>query len=276
MSNLNSLAGFTGQLGRVFSANDECEESLVNVIDDHLIPRLLQSEHYASEMATQSSKEKRDSAFPEFIAFTEGCRDGDSLRANAIVDALIAQGVSDQSMFLDLITPAARHLGHLWDKDLCSFTDVTCGLAIMHQITYRLGYEYRDGPQGEGEKAHVMLCAAPGSMHLLGITIVADLFKREGASVVIDVSATEDELVRTGANEWFDVIGVSVAIEAQLINLKSLVTRLKQSSGNPDVKVILGGPIFTLVEATPELFGADAISNNPLEVLHTLKRYASK
>ncbi len=276
MSNLNSLAGFTGQLGRVFSANDECEESLVNVIDDHLIPRLLQSEHYASEMATQSSKEKRDSAFPEFIAFTEGCRDGDSLRANAIVDALIAQGVSEQSMFLDLITPAARHLGHLWDKDLCSFTDVTCGLAIMHQITYRLGYEYRDGPQREGEKAHVMLCAAPGSMHLLGITIVADLFRREGASVVIDVSATEDELVRTGANEWFDVIGVSVAIEAQLIALKSLVTRLKQSSGNPDVKVILGGPIFTLVEATPELFGADAISNNPLEVLHTLKRYASK
>jgi len=55
MSKLNSLAGFTGQLGRVVSANDECEESLVNVIDDHLIPRLLQSEHYASEMATQGS-----------------------------------------------------------------------------------------------------------------------------------------------------------------------------------------------------------------------------
>jgi methylmalonyl-CoA mutase cobalamin-binding subunit len=181
-----------------------------------------------------------------------------------------------ERIFLELITPAARHLGALWDQDLCSFTEVTCGLALMHQVTYRLGYEFRDGPQAEGQLAHVMLCCAPGSMHFLGATIVADLFRREGASVVIEISSTEQELVRAAANEWFDVIGISVALESQLDKLPELIARLKKSSGNPHAKVLLGGPIFLLIDAQPEMFGADAISNNPIEVVALLKRFASK
>ena len=146
----------------------------------------------------------------------------------------------------------------------------------MHQVTYRLGYEFRDGPQAEGLQAHVMLCCAPGSMHFLGATIVADLFRREGATVVIEISSTEQELVRAAANEWFDVIGISVALEAQLLKLPELIARLKKSSGNPHAKVLLGGPIFLLIDAQPEMFGADAISNNPTEVVALLKRFASK
>jgi methanogenic corrinoid protein MtbC1 len=169
-----------------------------------------------------------------------------------------------------LITPAARHLGTLWDSDLCSFTDVTCGLAIMHQVIYRLGYEFRDGPHDKGVQSNVLVCCAPGSLHLLGATIVGDLFRREGASVVIEISSTEQELVRAVANEWFDVIGISVAIESQLLQLKSLVQALKANSGNPNVKVILGGPIFMLVNVTADMFNADVISNHPQEVLSML------
>jgi methylmalonyl-CoA mutase cobalamin-binding subunit len=137
----------------------------------------------------------------------------------------------------------------------------------MHQVIYRFGYEFRDGPHDKGEQSNVLVCCAPGSMHLLGATIVGDLFRRTGASVVVEISSTEEQLVRAVANEWFDVIGISVAIESQLLQLKSLVQAMKRNSGNPNVKVILGGPIFLLVEVTADIFGADVISNNPQEVL---------
>ena len=192
------------------------------------------------------------------------------MRVNQIVDALLSEGFAQERIFLELITPAARHLGTLWDNDLCSFTDVTCGLAIMHQVIYRLGYEFRDGPHDKGVQSNVLVCCAPGSLHLLGATIVGDLFRREGASVVIEISSTEQELVRAVANEWFDVIGISVSIESQLLQLKSLVQALKANSGNPNVKVILGGPIFMLVSVTADMFNADVISNNPQEVLSML------
>ena len=102
------------------------------------------------------------------------------------------------------------------------------------------------------------------------------LLKREGATVVIEVSPTEEELVRAVANEWFDVIGISVAIESQLLSLKSLVQALKKNSGNPDVKVLLGGPIFMLVNVTAAMFDADVISNNAQEVVALLKNFSAK
>jgi methylmalonyl-CoA mutase cobalamin-binding subunit len=112
-------------------------------------------------------------------------------------------------------------------------------------------------------------------MHLLGATIVGDLFRREGASVVIEVSSTQQELVRAVENEWFDVIGISVAIESQLQPLKSLIKELKHRSGNPHVKVLLGGPIFTLVDVRADMFGADLIANNAPQAVALLKSFAA-
>lgn len=258
------------------SANDECQELLQDVISQQLIPRLLNSHNYNDRLGSPEVSGANTAALPEYNDFTDACRLGDSLRVNEIVDSLRAQGVSQERIFLDLITPAARHLGHLWDQDLCSFTDVTCGLAIMHHVIYRLGYEFRDGPHTKGEQTNVMMCCAPGSMHLLGATIVGDLFRREGANVVIEISSTEQELARAVANEWFDVIGISVAIESQLRQLKSLIQKLRESSGNPHVKVLLGGPIFMLVNATPDMFGADMIATNAPEVVSLLKSFAAK
>jgi len=272
MPNLNSLQ----RLRVTASANDECKESLHDVIVEQLIPRLLNSQNYGERLATPEVSGASEGTLAEFIDFTDACRQGDSVRVNQIVDALIAQGLTQEKIFLDLITPAARHLGTLWDNDLCSFTDVTCGLAIMHHVIYRLGYEFRDGPHIKGEQTNVMMCCAPGSMHLLGATIVGDLFRREGASVVIEISSTEQELSKAVANEWFDVIGISVAIESQLLQLKSLVQELKESSGNPNVMVLLGGPIFMLVDATADMFGADMIAKDAKEVVSLLKTFAAK
>jgi methanogenic corrinoid protein MtbC1 len=272
MSKLNSLQ----RLSVPASANDECKESLQDVISTQLIPRLLNSQHYSERLQSPEVSGSDSKALPEFSDFTDACRKGDSLRVNQMVDALVSQGFTQERIFLELITPAARHLGTLWDNDLCSFTDVTCGLAIMHHVIYRLGYEFRDGPHIKGEQTNVMMCCAPGSMHLLGATIVGDLFRREGASVVIEISSTEQELSKAVANEWFDVIGISVAIESQLLQLKSLVQELKESSGNPNVMVLLGGPIFMLVDATADMFGADMIAKDAKEVVSLLKSFAAK
>ena len=272
MANLNRSHRFSASE----SANDECKEYLEDVIGQQLIPRLLNSQNYSQRLANPEVSGASGQALPEFTDFTNACRLVDSWLVNQIVDDLIAKGLPQERIFLDLITPAARHLGALWDSDLCSFTDVTCGLANMHHVIYRLGYEFRDGPHTKGELANVMMCCAPGSMHLLGVTIVGDIFKRAGANVVIEVSSTQEELARATANEWFDVIGVSVSTEAQLLGLKSLVQDLRKSSGNPNVKVLLGGPIFLLIDATADMFDADVISNNAQDVLYVLKSFVAK
>lgn len=106
---------------------------------------------------------------------------------------------------------------------------------------------------------------------LLGLTIVADFFRKAGAEVVLEISSTESELQRAIANEWFDVVGISVALEAQLQTLPSLIQNLRHSSGNPKVRVVLGGPIFVLQEISPATLGADAIFTDAQDAVRALK-----
>ena len=272
MSEFSASGGQAGGVKRATSLRDDCKDSLLAVIEEQIIPRLLNVQQFFPGKATNSAEEILGAEQPEFEAFTQHCLKGDALKANQIVDSLSERGLAHDRIFLELITPAARHLGALWDQDLCDFTQVTCGLAMMHQMIYRLGYESPAGQSAEGASERVMLACAPGSQHFLGLTIVADFFRQAGAEVVLEISSTESELLRAVANEWFDVVGISVAIHAQLQALPELIRHLRASSGNPKVRVVLGGPIFLMHECTAKDLGADAIFTDAREAVGEVKR----
>lgn len=272
MSEFGRLGVQVNGLARAESLRDDCKDSLLAVIGDQIIPRLLNVRQYFTAKAHHLPDDVFEGEQPEYLAFTQHCLGGDALKANQILDVLSARGLAHDRIFLELITPAARHLGVLWEQDLCDFTQVTCGLAIMHQMIYRLGYESPVGQRDGGDSERVMLACAPGSQHFLGLTIVADFFRQAGAEVVLEISSTEAELLRAVANEWFDVVGISVAIEAQLQTLPSLITHLRASSGNPKVRVVLGGPIFLIHDFSPDNLGADAIFTDAREAVGAVKR----
>ncbi len=272
MSEFNGLGGHSKGFKPGPRLEDDCKDSLLTVIEKQIIPRLLNVQNFLSK----SPQIQRPSApldeLAEFKTFTQHCLDNNALRANAIVDDLSARGVPQDQIFLALITPAARHLGVLWEQDRCSFTQVTCGLAIMHQTIYRLGYESPLKHHAEGDKDRLMLACAPGSQHFLGLTIVAEFFRQAGTEVVLEISSTESELLRAVANEWFDVVGISVALDAQLPALPGLIANLRKSSGNRQTLVVLGGPIFSLKSMHPQDLGADAIFTDANDAVAAVKQ----
>ena len=272
MSEFSASGGQASGVKRAASLQDDCKDSLLAVIEEQIIPRLLNVQQFFPGQATRVAEDGWGAARPEFEAFTHCCLSGDALQANQIVDALTAQGLAHDRIFLELITPAARHLGALWEQDLCDFTQVTCGLAMMHQMIYRLGYESPAGQSAEGASERVMLACAPGSQHFLGLTIVADFFRQAGSEVVLEISSSESELLRAVANEWFDVVGISVALQAQLPTLPDLIAHLRASSGNPQVKVVLGGPVFLMHDFSPDNLGADAIFTDAREAVGAVQR----
>jgi methylmalonyl-CoA mutase cobalamin-binding subunit len=83
-----------------------------------------------------------------------------------------------------------------------------------------------------------MLACAPGSQHILGLTIVSEFFNKEGWQTVVEISSSAEGLIHAAANEWFDVIGISVAIESQLDGLETLVTGIRKASQNANVAIL--------------------------------------
>lgn len=271
MSEFDTSGGSSNALPSPSDFNQNCKGSLHVVIENQIIPRLLNVLPMDSANARAWSVDWPSGERPEFLTFTQLCLQNDSVKANRFVDGLMDRGLAPAQVFLELITPAARHLGEMWDRDECDFTQVTCGLAIMHQMIYRLGYETPVTALNEGEQESVMLACAPGSQHFLGLTIVADLYRKAGASVVLEISSTESELLRAISHEWFDVVGISVALAVQLQSLPSLIQRLRAQSGNPQVKVVLGGPVFLSNPITAKALGADAIFTDAQAALQALK-----
>ena len=256
---------------RLANLRDDCKDSLLAVIDEQIIPRLLNVQKFFTTNAVPQMDETSGTGLPEVEAFSQHCLSGDGLKAHQIVDALTDRGMTQERIFMELITPAARRLGVLWEQDLCDFTQVTCGLAMMHQVIYRLGYQSPAGQSEAGTSERIMLACAPGSQHFLGLTIVADFFRQAGSEVVLEISSSESELLRAVGNEWFDVVGISVALEAQLATLPDLLAHLRASSGNPKVRVILGGPIFLIHDVSPISLGADAIFTDAREAVGAVK-----
>ena len=275
--------------------DENCKRMLSSVIQKQIIPRLLQSEPTLGGPTTHSPSKplkppqtRSASRVYKPTASTGGSRVSVSQvqafammtvnsKANenlAFVEELLRQGLTESEIFLDLIGPAARFLGEQWEDDRVDFLQVTLGLVSMHELTHRLGYEYQAGPQTLGPTYRIMLSCIPGSMHLLGPVIVSSFFRAEGWQVVLEVSPTESELSHAVANEWFDVVGVSVSTSDQLTKLKQLVKVLKKSSRNPSLSILAGGPIFLDASLSADKFGLDSICTDPQQAVQIANNFA--
>ncbi len=247
---------------------DLCKTSLLSVIESQIIPRLLDAhpsvkaldlEHAQGDLIAASEQDMLD--------FAQACLATDSQAVFNHLDVLRDKGLGTQTVFLDVITPAARYLGDLWEQDKMDFTVVAQGLLRMHHAMRHLGYETQDGPQTAGDVRRIMLASAPGSQHILGLAMVSEFFRADHWQVVVEISTSEQALVHAVAHEWFDVIGLSVGLIEQLPHIPALIARLKSASRNPNAFVILGGPALLQAKMDGIELAADAISVNAAEAV---------
>jgi methanogenic corrinoid protein MtbC1 len=232
-----------------FDENEDdnpCKDSLLAVIEKQIIPRLLEAHPSADQLPELAALSLKQPGEHEIQAFVALCLDPEPAASHRWIKDLQTQGYSTESLFLNLIAPAARHLGEQWERDRKDFSQVTLGLIRMQQLTHELGYAYRDGPQNMGHRRRIMLASAPGSQHILGLVMVSEFFRKERWEVVVEIAATPHELTHAVANEWFDMLGLSVGVVEQLPSLPGLVQALRDKSRNPDIKVLLGGPAFQI------------------------------
>jgi methanogenic corrinoid protein MtbC1 len=243
--------------------DEGCRHLISSVIETQIIPRLLQAHPSGAGRLAQETHQTIRIPESDVVEFANLCLLNDAILANSFADQLVRDGLSHETIFMQLITPAARYLGVAWETDTADFVQVTNGLMRMHEITHRIGFEYQAGPRKPGPRNRIMLACAPGSQHILGLTIVSEFFNKEGWQTVVEISSSAEGLIHAAANEWFDVIGISVAIESQLDGLETLVAGIRNASQNAKVAILLGGPIFTLRQFDATEFGACEICTDP-------------
>jgi len=188
----------------------------------------------------------------------------DAQAVRDFVEAACADGVSLESIYLDLIVPAAVELGRAWEDDRYMFSDVTVGMVRLSQVLWHIGPRFRRELECARIGRSVLLVPARREQHALGVTMVADFFARAGWEVTTS-SFRGDEAVRLARAESFDVIGLSAACTGHFDEMAADIQALRQASRNRAVGIMVGGAAFAGHGERVAHVGADATAGNALQ-----------
>ena len=254
---------------------DACQASLMQILESQIIPSLLAANEFTEPFYSTDGARTALPTESEISNFAELCTGLDEEAPNLFVQGLMTEGLNSEAIFLHLLAPAARHLGYLWDEDLCDFSKVTIGLLRMQKITLRLGSDFQEKRKSALEGMRALFAPVPGSQHTLGVLMVSEFFRREGWQVWMELGSSEDKLLAAVKKDWFQVIGLSIGTEAHVESLTDTIRSIRAASANRDVKVLIGGPFLALSPNLYKEVGADAAAGDAVSAVELAKNLFS-
>lgn len=168
------------------------------------------------------------------------------------------QGASLEWLYIDLMTPAARHIGYLWEEDLCSMIDVTLAVGRLQHILRELSPEFEDQSKATDVRRRAIILPMPGEQHTFGVSMITEFFRREGWDLWGWPLPENSDLIALVRREWFAIVGISLAAEVNQSGLAALIRELRRVSRNPHLGIMVGGPMFLKNPQLAKELGADA------------------
>lgn len=240
---------------------------LVRTIEGEVIPRLVLAHRNIEQHPLVFGIRVKLPSIEDVAEFAALAVDHDASFLTAHVQKLRANGMPIESIYIDLLAPSARHLGQMWDDDLCDFTTVTMALWRLQQVLRNLGSSFHKDAAASGEDHRALLASMPGEQHTFGLFMVAEFFRRAGWEVVDSPMQSCEELLELIKREKFALAGLSAARLAVLDELTSLIAEMRLASRNRGIKILVGGPAFI---ERPDFFkrvGADAMARDGREAV---------
>lgn len=227
--NPSSVAGDTVLPDRV-----AFRDVLRRTVEGELLPRILTQLRAGVPRASATSAAPGRlprGAFQHFMGLV-GERDESAMRR--YLAELVGQGHDVDRIFDDLLTPAARRMGHLWESDDWDFMEVTLGCARLQRAVCRLGRMANE--VGDGTvRGRVLIGGMYEDQHTLGGVLLAEVLTRDGWMVTL-----APPFARGRPQGEYDLICFSLASSDRVSAAADRLDELRRRHGR-DAKLILGG-----------------------------------
>ncbi len=230
-------------------------DDLAQVVESEIIPRLMlahRSDRQPHRLAPRLSGSDDIGRLGDLLLLPD---DRDVL---AEIRGLIGDGMSLEEVLTGLLAPTARHIGRLWEEDVCDFVQVTTAMARLRRLVHDLETLCLDPQPVDPASRRVLLMPAPAETHTFGLTLVAHFLAQAGWDVTTRFDPHPAEALERLRAEWFDVVGLSLSCDVCLDRLVAVVPVLRRASRNRDLRVMVGGPAFQGRPDRIRLVGADA------------------
>jgi len=250
---LGATAGLT--VDATLNATKARVARLARTIETEVIPRLVQ--HHREPQAggaLRPSEAEVDVLVRALVADSE-------VRIAALLEAVQARGVELGLIYTELLAPAARRLGTMWEDDTADFATVTVGLGRLQRLLRHLSPAFGSEVQHPPHGRRIVLTQPDTEQHIFGLSMVAEFFRRDGWDVLGGVAGVGIDAVAWVRRDWFDTVGFSIGSELSLPWLSRTIAEVRRASRNPSVVILVGGPLFTLNPGWAHDVGADATAD---------------
>ncbi len=169
--------------------------------------------------------------------YSEAIERGDAETAEGAIAQAIEDGIPPATLHGEVIAPALRRLGQLWQAGRIDADSERLATGITRRILATL-YRYMLGPAGP-TRGRVLLAGLESDDHTLGLQMVHDQLAAAGYQTVLDVNLSPQRLAAAIANHLPDVLIIGVASAPAKPDLDQLVDELRE--GHPGVAILLAG-----------------------------------
>ncbi len=244
------------------ASETELSEQLSRTIESEVIPRLMLAHQIDPGWAFGAGEERAEAPAGNIEEFARLVLRDDPDLAIAYIEARRAEGVALERIFLELMAPAARLLGEYWDQDICDFAQVTIGLSLLQQMLRKYSPAATVDGDANAECRHALVMPAPGEQHTFGICMVEEFMRSGGWRVEHHPAQSGDEIVSLVQDNWYSVVGLSLSSEYFFDQLGECISKIRRSSRNSVIGVMVGGPFFLEHPDLIKGVGADATAVN--------------
>ena len=182
----------------------------------------------------------------------------DSKAGAAFINDVRSAGASIDAVYLKYLAAAARMLGHWWDIDAVSFSQVALGTGRMYAIMRAMHHQMPIKRQLVSRSA--VFVSVPGETHTLGVRMAADLFRKDGWEIDLKINEDHDSLVAHIVESDAVLVGISAGGQQSLQALSRLIVALRVRM--PATALFVSGQITAEATEAIKLIGVDGIVND--------------
>lgn len=188
-----------------------------------------------------------------------------------MLSGLQADGLPLSEVYIGYVTGAARRLGQMWDNDEVGFLQVTLATSRLTAIICGLKKVFFDHEGGQNRRA--LFAACPGESHVMGVSMAADIFRRAGWEIDLEIGQDHDELLMAQHMGGYPVIGLSASSDAMILPLARFIRAARLLT--PGALIYVAGEITHLHADIAVTVGADGVLNDPVTALDQITQALS-
>jgi methanogenic corrinoid protein MtbC1 len=257
------------------AASMDRPDAVNSIIEGEIIPRLLMAHGTAAQPPASRARSITPEEAARFAILPLRLEAASLLEE---VDAFLADGASVETICLDLLAPAARKLGQLWERDECDFLDVTMGLWRLQEVMRDIAARSPATPGGTTLPYTALFSPMPGDHHNFGTLMIEEVFARAGWRSEALIKPERRELLDRVARQPFDLVGLTLARDCPSSAVSNLIKAVRNVSANPHIIVLVGGRMINENPGMAAEVGADGTGADALAALglaRTLVKAAS-